>query len=170
MMVFWHQVIQDQVVPYLKQHWTNYEKWRNEILTKTSLNILEDKNLQRGHLNAFMKTDVYQDLNSAILGHLRGVTRAERGQLRINMGSDQPADSFYILDPGGPRCNIFGCNLPLVERGACARHLLLMKPGQEIRIPERVEMPENWICPSPTKTSESLKLVEGLFGKEDPFF
>jgi hypothetical protein len=143
-MVFWNQVIHDQVVPFLKQNWVGYEKWRSEIITKTSLDLLEYKNFQRGHINAFMKTDVYQDLNSAILGHLKGVTRAERGQLRINMGSDQPTETFYISDTGGPRCNLLGCNLPLVERGACARHLLLMKPDQEIKIHARVEMPEGW--------------------------
>jgi hypothetical protein len=144
MMVFWHQVIQDQVVPYLKQNWVNYEKWRSEIITKTSLDILEYKNLQRGHINAFMKTDVYQDLKSAVSGHLKAMTRAERSQLRINMGSEQPAESFYILDTGGPRCNYAGCQFPLVERGACAKHLLLMKPDQEIKIHKRVEMPEGW--------------------------
>lgn len=140
-MVFWHQVIQDQVVPYLKHNWSNYEKWRNEIIGKTSLDLLEFRNFQRGHINAFMKTDVYQDLNSAISGHLKGVPRAERGQLRINMGSDQPTDTFYILDTGGPRCNLLGCCLPLVERGACAKHLLLMRPGDEIKIHKRVEFP-----------------------------
>ena len=144
MMVFWHQVIQDQVVPILKQNWANYEKWRNEIISKTALDLLEFRNFQRGHINAFMKTDVYQDLNSTILGHLKGVTRAERGQLRINMGSDQPSENFYILDTGGPRCNYIGCQFPLVERGACAKHLLLMKPDQEIKIHARVEMPEGW--------------------------
>lgn len=144
MMVFWHQVIQDQVVPYLKQNWANYEKWRSEIITKTSLDILEYKNLQRGHINAFMKTDVYQDLKSAVSGHLKAMTRAERSQLRINMGSEQPAESFYILDTGGPRCNYAGCQFPFVERGACAKHLLLMKPDQEIKIHKRVEMPEGW--------------------------
>ena len=91
-----------------------------------------------------MKTDVYQDLKSAISGHLKAMTRAERGQLRINMGSEQHTETFYISDTGGPRCNILGCNLPLVERGACARHLLLMKPGDEIKIHKRVEMPEGW--------------------------
>ena len=143
-MVFWNQVIHDQVVPFLKQNWVGYEKWRSEIITKTSLDLLEYKNFQRGHINAFMKTDVYQDIKSAISGHLKAMTRAERGQLRINMGSDQPGETFYISDTGGPRCNLLGCNLPLVERGACARHLLLMKPGDEIKIHARVEMPSGW--------------------------
>jgi hypothetical protein len=143
-MVFWHQVIQDQVVPFLKQNWPNYEKWRNEIVTKTSLDLLEFRNFQRGHINAFMKTDVFQDLKSAISGHLKAMTRAERSQLRINMRNEEQVETFYILDTGGPRCNYIGCQLPLVERGACAKHLLLMKPNQEIKIHERVEMPEGW--------------------------
>jgi hypothetical protein len=140
-MVFWHQVIQEQVVPFLKQNWPNYQKWRNEITMKTGLDLLEYCNFQRGHINAFMKTDVYQDLKSAISGHLKSVTRAERSQLRVNMGNEQPTETFYILDTGGPRCNILGCQLPLVERGACAKHLLIMKPGSEVKIHERVEMP-----------------------------
>lgn len=145
LMVFWHQVIQDQVVPFLKQNWaTGYAKWRAEIITKTSLDLLEFHNFQRGHINAFMKTDVYQDLKSAISGHLKAMTRAERGQLRVNMGSEQPAETFYISDTGGPRCNVPGCPLPLVERGACARHLLMMRPGDEIKIHERVEMTPEW--------------------------
>ena len=139
-MVFWHQVIQEQVVPFLKQNWKNYQKWRTEVTMKTGLDLLEYSNFQRGHINAFMKTDVYQDLKSAISGHLKSVTRAERTQLRVNMGIEQPTETFYILDTGGPRCNVMGCQLPLVERGACARHLLLLKPGNEVKIHERVEM------------------------------
>jgi len=144
LMVFWHQVIQEQVVPYLKERWTEYEKWRSEVATKTGLDILEYRNLQRAHMNAFLKTDVYRDLLSAVSGHLKSVPRAERSQLRVNMGSEQLAETFYILDTGGPRCNIPNCQLPMVDRGACAKHLMVMRPWTEAKIHERVPTPAHW--------------------------
>jgi hypothetical protein len=37
-------------------------------------------------MNAFMKSDIYKDLKAAICGHLKQVTRADRTQIKINMG------------------------------------------------------------------------------------
>ena len=144
LMVFWHQVIQDQVVPHLKERWPGYEKWRTDVSNKTGLDLLEHRNFQRAQINAFMRTDVYQDLKSAVSGHLKAVPRAERSQLRVNMGSDERAETFYILDTGGPRCNFTNCQLPMVERGACAKHLMAMRPGDVAKIHERVPTPAHW--------------------------
>jgi hypothetical protein len=115
-----------------------------DVIAKTGLDLLEARNLQRAHMNAFLKTDVYRDLLSAVSGHLKSVSRAERSQLRINMGIEQPAETFYILDTGGPRCNFTNCQLPMVERGACAKHLMVMRPGDEAKIHERVKTPAEW--------------------------
>jgi hypothetical protein len=47
-------------------------------------------------MNAFMKSELYRDLKSAVCGHLKQVSKGERAQIKVNMmGTPMPAETIF---------------------------------------------------------------------------
>jgi len=100
MVIFWHEVLQKQVVPLLKREWAGYAEFYKYTKENTTWEFLEAPEFKLGIVNAFMRSELYKDVKSAIVGHLKGVTRAERMQLTANMGHVDVSTFLYIATTG----------------------------------------------------------------------
>ena len=100
MVIFWHEVLQKQVVPLLKREWAGYDEFSKYTKENTSWQFLDEEKFHHGMLNAFMRSELYKDVKAAIVGHLKGVTRAERMQLTANMGHVDASLALYVATTG----------------------------------------------------------------------
>jgi hypothetical protein len=100
MMIFWHEVLQKQVVPLLKSEWPGYPEFYAYTKEKTTWEFLETREFRPAMVNAFMRSELYKDLKSAITSHLKQVTRAERMQITVNMGYVDVGVFLYTATTG----------------------------------------------------------------------
>lgn len=99
-MVFWHEVLQKQVVPLLKREWTGYDEFYKYTKEKTTWEFLETTQFRPAMINAFLRTELYKDLKSAITSHLKSVSRAERMQITVNMQQMNTGTFLYTTLTG----------------------------------------------------------------------
>jgi hypothetical protein len=87
---YWYNVFQKRIVPILERDWPQFHKYKMEIIQgngRWDFIRTEPYKIHVGMMNAFLKSDMYKDLKSAICGHLKQVPRAERTQIRINFSA-----------------------------------------------------------------------------------
>lgn len=102
MMIFWHEVLQKQVVPLLKREWTGYSEFYKYTKEKTTWEFLETETFRPAMINAFLRSELYKDYKSAVVSHLKGVPRGERCQLKANMEHLTAGDFLYVATSGDP--------------------------------------------------------------------
>lgn len=69
-----------------------------------------------------MKSDYYKATKSAIVGHLKGVTRERRFRTRVNMGVQVPEQRNILYVPP-IRCSISKCKEVAFRHGVCEKHV-----------------------------------------------
>ena len=78
--IFWKRVMQDQVVPLLREKWSrfkNYSTW-----------IRDNNDSSRDFLTTdvgFTNSDIFRDLRTSISSHLKEVPRTLRSEIRFSM-------------------------------------------------------------------------------------
>lgn len=143
-LVYWNRVIQDQVVPLLKESWPRFEKYCTWVRDHNPAcrDFLEAKTFTQAVLNSFLQSEMFRDMRTSISSHLKEVPRTLRSEIRFNMGS-RAKDLGAVFEA---KCNVWNCGRPLKERGACKFHLVRMKPDDVLKPQgERVEMPAEWV-------------------------
>jgi len=146
-LIYWNRVMQDQVVPLLKESWPRFEKYCTWVRDHNPAcrDFLEAKTFTQAVLNSFIQSEMFKDMRTSISSHLKEVPRTLRSEIRFNMGSGSK-DLGAIFEA---KCNAWNCGRPLKERGACKFHLVQMKPGDVLKPQcERVEMPSEWAVPT----------------------
>ena len=94
---YWNIVFQKKVVPILEREWPQFNKYKIEAQQgQGKWDFIRTEAYHVGMMNAFMKSDTYKDLKAAMCGHLKQVPRAERAQLKVNMGSPIPAETVFM--------------------------------------------------------------------------
>jgi hypothetical protein len=169
-LVYWNRVIQDQVVPLLKESWPRFEKYCTWVRdhNPTCRDFLEAKTFTQAVLNSFLQSEMFRDMRTSISSHLKEVPRTLRSEIRFNMGSGAK-DLGAVFEA---KCNAWNCGRPLKERGACKFHLVRMKPGDVLKPQvERVEMPAEWVVPTGSNTvfeqfTMNRKQSSGIFGDD----
>jgi hypothetical protein len=100
MLIFWHEVLQKQVVPLLKREWAGYDEFYKYTKENTPWEFLETGKFHMGMVNAFLRSELYKDLKSAVTSHLKNVTRAERMEITHNMGQMDVGLALYVATTG----------------------------------------------------------------------
>jgi hypothetical protein len=100
MLIFWHEVLQKQVVPLLKRAWAGYDEFYKYTKENTPWEFLETGKFHMGMVNAFLRSELYKDLKSAVTSHLKNVTRAERMEITHNMGQMDVGLALYVATTG----------------------------------------------------------------------
>jgi hypothetical protein len=135
MLDFWNRVMVKQVKPVLEQGWdryTNYTKWLTGYEGKTLLGLDEYKLHDVAVVNAFLRSEAYTCMKSAITGHLKTVSRAERFQTRVDMGVEVP-ESRSILYVAPDRCSLKNCMGLAVKHGVCEKHVAIWELTYGVR-------------------------------------
>lgn len=96
MLIFWHEVLQKQVVPLLKKEWAGYDEFYKYTKVRTQWEFLETPRFHVGMVNAFLRSELYKDLKSAVMSHLKNVSRADRIQITRNMGIIEEGTFIYV--------------------------------------------------------------------------
>jgi len=121
MMQFWNRVMVAHVKPILEQNWGRYTKYTGWLTDNSFCGLDEFKLTEVSYVNAFMRTEVYTGMKSAIIGHLKNVPRGERFQTRVNMGVEIP-ESRNILYVAPEKCSLKNCERPQSLYGVCEFH------------------------------------------------
>jgi len=100
MLIFWHEILQKQVVPLLKRDWDGYDEFYKYTKENTPWEFLETEKFHMGMVNAFLRSELYKDLKSAVTSHLKNVTRAERMEITHNMGHMDAGLALYMATTG----------------------------------------------------------------------
>ena len=96
-MHYWNIVFQERIIPVLEREWPQFEKYKIEVQQGPGRwDFIRTETYRAGAVNAFMKSEIYKDLKSAICGHLKQVPKNERAQLKVNMGTPSPVKTQYI--------------------------------------------------------------------------
>ena len=97
LMHYWNIVFQERIIPVLEREWPQFEKYKIEVQQGPGRwDFIRTETYRAGAVNAFMKSEIYKDLKSAICGHLKQVPKNERAQLKVNMGTPSPVKTQYI--------------------------------------------------------------------------
>ena len=91
---FWLLVMTKKVWPFMKNNWELYQKFANYIgENHGSVLGIPSSTVD---FNKFLRSKAFQDMKSAIIGHLKTANRGERTQIRVNMGADvEERDNIY---------------------------------------------------------------------------
>jgi hypothetical protein len=125
MLDFWNRVMVKQVRPILEQNWDRYPKyteWLTGPMSKTGYGLTTYKLHEVAIVNAFMRSEIYTSMKSAIVNHLKEVPRALRFQTRVDMGVEIP-DSRNILYVAPQMCYLKDCTRPACKYGVCQEHI-----------------------------------------------
>jgi hypothetical protein len=96
LMHYWSIVFQGRIVPVLEREWPQYTKYKLEVQQgQGHWDFIRSETYRAGIMNAFMKSELYRDLKSAVCGHLKQVPKGERAQIKVNMATPIPAETIF---------------------------------------------------------------------------
>lgn len=121
MLEFWNRVMIAQVKPILEQGWMRYMKYTEWLTENSDFGLVKYKLTETAIVNAFLRSEVYTNMKSAIIGHLKSIPRNERFQTRVNMGVEVP-ESRNILYVAPDTCSLNNCSRPQSLYGVCEFH------------------------------------------------
>lgn len=99
---FWIYVLVRQVGPLLSREWDGWAKFAGLVERSATLG-LETTMVPTAHLNKWYKSDQYKVLNSVASGFFRNeLSRSERAQIAVNLGTPSQVVSCMAIAPGPP--------------------------------------------------------------------
>lgn len=118
---FWNRVMVHQVKPILAEKWDRYMKYTEWLTENSDFGLKKCSVAEVANFNSFLRSQVFIQMKSAVIGHLKTVPRNERFQLRVDMGVEVP-ESRNVLYIAPETCSLTNCSRPKSSYGVCEFH------------------------------------------------